>query len=255
MNTPAVEEKPDCCPVCSGTLLVPFGQKNGFKFLNCSDCGYIFCHPRPSQEELGAHYAISQGSDGIRADFYPKAKSRARRGLLNAMRLMRYVYGRRALDLGCGGGFVVNGFHRVLAREAVGIDINPNAIEYARAHYPACTFECGTFDDFKGGKIGTFGFVYSSEVIEHVEDVEAYMAFLVEVTDPGAVVYITTPDIGNNKVPEDVTEWDVFSPPVHIQFFTEDILARLFQRYGFSVIKRVPDPGGCGLKMLFRKTA
>lgn len=199
-------------------------------------------------------YAASDGSDGIRADFYPKSSSRARRGMLNALRLMRYVYGRRALDLGCGGGFVVNGFQRAFAREAVGLDINPNAIEYAKAHYPQCTFYRGTFDDFKDGQIGTFGFVYSSEVIEHVEDVEAYMVFLSEITDPGATVFITTPDIEGPQVPENPTDWDVFSPPIHIQFFTEDTLARLFKRYGFDVIKRAPDRGGCGLKMLFRKT-
>jgi len=245
---------PASCHVCTGAVMVPYAEKNGFKFLRCSDCGYIFCHPRPSQTELGKHYAISEGSDGIRADFYPKAPSRARRGILNAMRLMRYVYGRRTLDLGCGGGFVASGFKRVFARAAVGLDINPNAIEYAKAHYPDCEFHCGTFDDFKGGKIGTFGFVYSSEVIEHVEDVEAYMNFLVEITDPGAAVYITTPDIGNAQVPEDVTEWDVFSPPVHIQFFTQETLAALFARFGFEVIKHIPDRGGCGLKMLFRKT-
>ena len=234
---------------------MPYAEKNGYAFMSCSECGYVFCDPRPTQDQLAEIYGGGGVSDGIRADYYPKSASRGRRGMLNAMRLMRYVYGRRALDLGCGGGFVVNGFQRVFAREAVGLDINPNAIEYAKAHYPACTFHRGSFDDFADGRLGAFGFVYSSEVIEHVEDVEAYMAFLTQITDPGAVVFITTPDIACPKVPVQVTDWDVFSPPLHIQFFTEQNLTRLFARYGFTAIKRVPDRGGCGLKMLFRKTS
>ncbi|MFC1672701.1 methyltransferase domain-containing protein [Pseudomonadota bacterium] len=243
------------CPVCTAMNTAAYVEKDGFKFLRCADCGYIFCHPRPTQAELGEHYAISEGEEGIRRDFYPKAPSRKRRGFFNALKLFPHVWGKRVLDLGCGGGFVAGGMKAVGAREALGLDINPNALEYARAHFPKCEFHCGTFDDFAGGKIGQFGFVYSSEVIEHVEDVEAYMRFLVEITEPGAKVFITTPDIGSTQVPENVTDWDVFSPPVHIQFFTEATLAQLFTRFGFTPIKRVSDRGGAGLKMLFRKTS
>jgi len=243
------------CPVCTGLDSAAYVEKSGFKFLKCPDCGYIFCHPRPSQAELGAHYGVSDGDEGIRRDFYPKASSRTRRGFLNGLKLLRQVWGKRVLDLGCGGGFVAGCMKAVGAKESHGIDINPNAIEYARAHFPKCEFHCGTFDDFSGGKLAPFGFVYSSEVIEHVEDVEAYMRFLVEVTEPGATVFITTPDIASAQVPEDVTAWDVFSPPVHIQFFTEATLARIFARFGFTPLKRVADPGGAGLKMLFRKAS
>lgn len=254
MTTPAASSSTSC-PVCQGAGTEPYVEKDGFKFRKCTGCGYVFCHPRPAQAELAKHYAISEGSDGIRRDFYPKASSRARRSFFNALKLWPHVRGKRVLDLGCGGGFVVGGMKTVGAREAVGIDINPNAIEYARAHYPKCEFHLGTFDDFSGGKMAPFGFVYSSEVIEHVEDVEAYMRFLVEMTEPGAKVFITTPDIGSSQVPADVTGWSMFSPPVHIQFFTQATLAQLFGRFGFTPVKRVADPGGAGLKMLFRKGA
>ena len=204
----------------------------------------------------GWYYTSHGGEDdggSISRDFYPKASSRKRRGFMNAVKLLPHVWGKRALDLGCGGGFVVGGFKSVRATQAVGLDISADAITYARTHYPGCEFHCGTFDDFSGGKIGTFDFVYSSEVIEHVEDVEAYMRFLVEITEPGAKVLITTPDIASQQVPEDVTSWNLFSPPLHIQFFTEATLSHLFKRFGFIPIKRLSDRGGAGLKMLFRR--
>lgn len=243
------------CPVCTGARTEAFVEKDGFKFRKCAACGYIFCHPRPSQAELGEYYASTGGDEAIRGDYYPKATSRARRGFFNAVKLFPHVWGKRVLDLGCGGGFVVGGMKAMGAKTAVGLDINPGTIDYARAHYPKCEFHCGTFDDFSGGKLDAFDFVYSSEVIEHVEDVEAYMRFLVEVTQPGGKVFITTPDITSPQVPEDVTQWNVFSPPVHIQFFTQATLAHLFGRFGFTPIKRVSDRGGEGLKMLFRKVS
>lgn len=243
------------CPVCGGARSEAFVQKDGFAFLKCPACGYIFCHPRPSQEELDKCYGVSGGAEGIDRDTYHKASSRKRRAFMNAVKLWPHVYGRRVLDIGCGGGFVVGGMKAVGAKAAVGLDLNPQSIDYARAHYPACEFHCGGFDDFAGGKLGKFGFVYSSEVIEHVLDVEAYLRFLAEVTEPGAKVFITTPDIASAQVPEDVTQWSVFSPPMHIQFFTQATLTRLFERFGFTPIKRVADRGGAGLKMLFRKAA
>ena len=243
------------CPVCSGAHTETYVEKDGFSFLKCAGCGYIYCQPRPSQDELAKHYAASEGDEGIRQDFYPKASSRARRAFFNALKLFPHVWGKRVLDLGCGGGFIVGGMKTLGASQAVGLDINPNAIDYAKARYPKCDFHCGGFDDFADGQLGKFGFVYSSEVIEHVADVEAYMQFLVDVTAPGAKVFITTPDIASSQVPGDVTAWPLFSPPVHIQFFTQATLTHLFGRFGFTPVKRTADRGGAGLKMLFRKVS
>jgi len=243
------------CPVCGNTRTDAFVIKDGFAFRKCRSCGYIFCHPRPSQDELDQCYGVSGDTEGIDQDHYPKADSRKRRAFLNAVKLLPQVWRKRVLDIGCGGGFVVGGMKAVGAKVAAGLDINPKAIDYAHAHYPQCEFHCGGFDDFAGGKLGKFDFVYSSEVIEHVLDVEAFVRFLVEVTEPGAKVFITTPDIASSQVPRDVTQWNVFAPPMHIQFFTQATLAHLFGRFGFAPIKRVADPGGAGLKMLFRKVA
>ena len=244
------------CIVCGAAETEPYVKKDGYAFRRCRACGYIFCDPRPSQDELADYYgAVVEGVRPIGPDHYPKASSRKRRAYVNALKMIGHIWNKRVLDVGCGGGFVVGGMKAFGASQAVGLDIAESSIAYARAHFPKCEFHAGTIEDFLDGRLGAFDFVYSSEVIEHVVDVEAYMRFLDQVTKPGAEVFITTPDIACDQVPEDVTAWNVFSPPEHIQFFTEDTLARLFARFGFTVVKRVPDPGGAGLKMLFRKVS
>lgn len=243
------------CAVCGSAHTEPYVEKNGYAFRKCTGCGYVFCDPRPSQDELDKWYGVSGGTEGVNRDNYPKSSSRKRRAFFNALKLAPHVWGKRALDIGCGGGFVVGAMKMVGAKAAFGLDLNPKAIDYAQAHYPGCAFHCGGFDAFADGSLGRFGFVYSSEVIEHVLDVEAYLKFLVQVTEPGAKVFITTPDIASAQVPDDVTEWSVFAPPMHIQFFTQATLTHLFGRFGFTPVKRVADRGGAGLKMLFRKVA
>ena len=61
----------------------------------------------------------------------------------------------------------------------------------------------------------TFDFVYSSEVIEHVGDIKAYMNLLERITHKGSFIYITTPDIGSRNRPENVLDWTPFGPPQH----------------------------------------
>lgn len=252
--SPTPDDAP--CIVCQEPQTEAYVQKDGYAFRRCPACGYVFCHPRPSQQDLAAYYGAEvEGVRPIDADHYPKASSRKRRGFSNAFKLLPHVFGKRVMDVGCGGGFVTGGMKVFGARQAVGIDIAESSIRYARAHFPKCDFHAGTIEDFLDGSLGLFDFVYSSEVIEHVVDVEAYMRFLALVTKPGAKVFITTPDIASAQVPADVTAWNVFSPPEHIQFFTQDTLAKLFARYGFAVVKRIPDRRGAGLKMMFRKTA
>ena len=241
------------CAVCGEAHTEAYVEKDGYRFRKCPACGYVFCHPRPEPAQLRELYTDGPHDHAITSAHYPKASSRRRRALWNAVKVWRHVRGRRVLDVGCGGGFMAGAMHTVGARAAAGIDLNPAAIAYARAHFPRCEFHTGAFSDFAGGSIGAFDFVYSSEVIEHVADVEAFARFLAQVAAPGAAVFLTTPDLGSPRVPADVTRWDVFGPPVHIQFFTESVLARLLERFGLVPVRRIADPRGAGLKMLFRR--
>ena len=63
------------------------------------------------------------------------------------------------------------------------------------------------------------------------------MKTLSHLTNTKGHVYITTPDLGHPKVPENITEWDVLCPPIHVQHFTKKTVTILFKKYGFDIIK------------------
>ncbi len=91
------------------------------------------------------------------APSYPKAASRFRRARIKALRFVRYIRGRDAIDIGCGGGFMVEAMRRVGARTA-GLDINPQAITYAERHFPENRFFCEDVAAFEGHDLA-FDFV------------------------------------------------------------------------------------------------
>lgn len=74
-------------------------------------------------------------------------------------------------------------------------------------------------------------------MIEHVGDVNVYMQTLRKLSRPGAHVYLTTPDRGHPGVPPEIAQWDVFCPPVHVQFFARHCADVLFRRYGFEIVR------------------
>lgn len=236
------------CQVCEGASADAYASVDDWTYVRCNNCGFVYLAPMPTQAELNRLY---QSDDAVAAGAYPKARSRRRRALLRALRLWRHLRHQRVIDVGCGGGFMVEACRRVGA-SASGLDIDEAAINYARQAFPGNTFYAASFDAFDPAQ--TFDVVYSSELIEHVARLDDYMKLMRRLTRSGSKVLITTPDIGSPKVPQPVAEWDVFGPPYHVQFFDQHNLARLFERYGFRALARLPD-NKTGLKMLFCREA
>jgi len=223
------------CHVCGGECRFAF-EKDGFDIVRCGACDFRFVHPYPSEADLNAYYAMSYR--GASEDSYPKARSRARRAFVKSFRFLRYLRGKTALDIGCGGGFTVNAFRR-LGADAHGLDISQNSIAYARRHYPINTFVHGTIEGFAAEpEASRFDLVYCSEVIEHIPDVQAFAAAVAGLLRPGGVFFVTTPDISHWRRPRDLLAWDAFCPPSHCIYFNPGSLRLLMERHELQVVRR-----------------
>ncbi|MEW6661067.1 MAG: class I SAM-dependent methyltransferase [Bacillota bacterium] len=101
--------------------------------------------------------------------------------------------GKKVLDAGCGAGYgsaflAVNG-----AKAVVGIDLSPEAINYAKINFQAAnlTFQVGDCCDLKFPR-NSFDAVVALEIIEHLNQ---YLQFLAEVKralKPGGLLLVST---------------------------------------------------------------
>lgn len=237
----------DACPICDGVQAVFYARQDEYNFVACRSCGFVFLFPMPDASSLAAVYDDSAFDVGR----YPKAKSRMRRAMMRALRLWPHFVAKDAIDVGCGGGFLAEAMRRLGARTA-GLDISAGSIAYASDAFPKVRFFNETFDTFLS-RGETYDFIHSSEVIEHIGDVKSYMSFLAGIARPGAKLFLTTPDILHPMVPKDVTDWDMFSPPRHVQFFSESTLTRLLDAYGFEILKRFYKKSAPTLQVMARK--
>ena len=104
------------------------------------------------------------------------------------------VLAKRVIDLACGEGYG----SEVLARSAasvVGVDANPDAHEHAKLRYRRenLQFERGMVEIH--GEAGAFDAVVFLQTIEHVHDPVAVLEHLRLLLAPGAVAYISTPNV------------------------------------------------------------
>jgi SAM-dependent methyltransferase len=136
----------------------------------------------------------------------------------------------RVLDCACGVGYGT----RILADRAtsevsaVGVDLSPAAIDYAREHYagPRVRFvesDAMEFSDSEG-----FDTIVSIETIEHLPDPVSFVDRMIAALRPGGVFVASVP----------VTP-SVDANPHHLHDFTERSFQRLFARHDLLEITRL----------------
>lgn len=224
------------CAVCGTRGAGHVCSKDGYPFYRCDRCRFLFMDPMPGAAELEAFY-----NDGYReasSGRYSKAASRSRRAFFKALRFLPWIAGKRVLDVGCGGGFMVKAFSR-FAAEACGLDISQGSIDYARRHCPKGRFYCEDFETFARRGL-EFEFVFTTDLMEHMPGTESFMSLVAKVTRPGSRVYVRTPDAGHPSVPARLEDWEYLTPPEHVQFFDQQNLTWLFEGYGFKLVRVWP---------------
>jgi 2-polyprenyl-6-hydroxyphenyl methylase/3-demethylubiquinone-9 3-methyltransferase len=104
--------------------------------------------------------------------------------------------GRTVLDVGCGGGLLAERFASSGAM-VTGIDLSPVAIEAARRH----AGESGLDIDYRvaspaalagDASVKPFDIVVCAEVLEHVDDIRAFLAETLKMLKPGGVFFFGT---------------------------------------------------------------
>jgi SAM-dependent methyltransferase len=219
------------CLICGDSNKESLGKKNAHELFRCHGCGFIFVDPIPSPAELDEFYQNYK----VNPNYARKTDAKVARTKKRIARYIQRAPGKRFLDVGCNIGTGVEAA-RLLGLEAFGIDIDAESIGLARELYPQSKYHAGPIESLPSDW-GSFDFIYSSEVIEHLPEPHAYYDALVKRMSPNALLYITTPDAGHWRLPRDFISWNDVKPPEHLLYFTRPTLKRFLESHGLTLLK------------------
>lgn len=128
------------------------------------------------------------------------------------------------LDAACGTGYGSNILKRCRSVRLLGVDICPQAVEYARKTYSqdGCDFLCTDVTRFEGIDPQSFDAAVSFETIEHLDQPIAFLEKIHSLLKPGGLLIISTPNKwGITKYHKVDYDYDSFKKDLG-RFFTVD---------------------------------
>jgi SAM-dependent methyltransferase len=139
----------------------------------------------------------------------------------------KFVHSGRVLDCACGAGYgsemVAGAGDRT--QLVIGVDIDPAAVEHAKANHGAdrVEFLCADAIDFQSEQFDT---IISFETIEHVPDPESVIDNFTRLLKPGGTLIASVPITPSADV-------NLF----HLRDFTEASFRRMFEKRGYTFVE------------------
>jgi 2-polyprenyl-3-methyl-5-hydroxy-6-metoxy-1,4-benzoquinol methylase len=234
-----------------------------FDIVECGTCGHWYLHPRPAPDAIRHYYAAAyythraraQADAGIRSGATSalrrlvKAALAARQGA--AVEDYRPWGTRRLLDLGCGNGRFLREM-RGRGWEVTGLDVDPAAVETARAQTPGADIHCGDVEYVPLAK-GSFSLIMASHVIEHVASPRRFLGIVGTLLAPGGLLVIRCPNVGSLEARLFGRCWHYLDVPRHLHHFRPATLSKIVEESGLhvNVLRRQVLPMSISNSLLF----
>lgn len=221
------------CPLCQGNVSKIIGSKANISVSECEKCRFLFTDPMPSDEDIARFY-----QDYHSTDYYNnKALKKTLTALGKILLAGRYnkLSNKTFLDVGCNIGAIVNAAN-MLGYRAMGIDLDQQTIDRAKQKYTHSEFSATSIESLaESGR--KFDMVFCMEVIEHTPHIHQFTKALHKLLNNNGILYLTTPDAGHKRVPDDFVTWKAVRPIEHLVWFNRDNMQKLLEQHGFKIIK------------------
>jgi len=231
----ALEET--ACGVCGGRENRVLFRKQGFAYRRCTACSHVFVSPR-LRADIKARIAVDL--DGLYDDAFLDVQRIQAEHLCRVFR--RLARGPRLLDIGFGRGYLMH-LAQGYGFQAYGLDHSAALIDRLSPVFgrrlAQVALENGANESLPWG---AFDVVAMSHVLEHLDNPGMALARVHAALNDDGLLYLAVPDMESVQFKVFGKRWNVVSPIVHVQYFTESSLRRLVEECRFEVISRLEHP-------------
>ena len=227
------------CAFCREKEHIRLHVIRGLNIVQCPQCGLIYTNPR-----MGWKYATSSDKFEAELDTYRRYYWPARRRSAAKFwkGLEKYRQTGKLLDVGCSYGFFLDEARRQ-GWQVVGMEPAQDQAAWARQH-----LELPVVDDLESPELEPHSFDVLTiwDVIEHIEDPHSFLKRCHTLIRPGGALLVKTPNADGLLRrspwwlrPYLALYWQLVypaNPAQHLYHFTPQIIHRLLQETGFSVV-------------------
>ena len=189
--------------------------------IKCAECGVATTSPWPSDEQLGAAYAVWYRPEGGRfSGLGDKILARTRSTL--AARLNRVLPAGPVLDVGAGDGTLVEAFRRQ-GRDATGVD----------------PYYSGTNPHIRVAELTDMAGAWSAVIfwhsLEHVRQPVRQLRHAASLVAPGGMLVVAVPNAASLQARLFGDQWLALDLPRHLVHICPSALLAEIEELGFTV--------------------
>lgn len=247
------------CVACGGRL-IPFGQREGYRYDRCAACGTLQLNPMPGEAFLRQAYTEKYHQAGHYAEDPDRRNRHGRRVFEGMLRAYLARGGSRSgpvLDYGCGWGGLLNQL-RAEGLAAEGADLSRTMAAHCRQQGHT-VFEAD-LETLARDRSGAYTGVFMCAVFEHLPDPAGALRSIDTLLQPDGLFVSLQPTAGfarffgtlfRGGIPQLPLPrlHEVLCPPWHTVLFSAGGMARLAESCGFTLesVCRGPVQTGSGV--------
>jgi len=239
------------CPLCSSagpslylTCTDYLVSRENFDLFKCPECGFVFTHNHPSEEEIGQYYDSSEyvSHDDKAKGFVNLVYLQARYIMLDRKRRLveksTGMTGGSILDIGCGTGYFAGAMKKA-GWKATGIEPNEKAREFAASR--ACI---DVLDPSGISRLPGAGFdcITMWHVLEHFHKPSEYASWIKKLLKPRGICIAALPNCNSHDAMHYGKDWAAWDVPRLLWHFTPDTFRIFAEKEGFVINNILPLP-------------
>jgi CMP-N,N'-diacetyllegionaminic acid synthase len=222
---------PRACPTCGRDEPRLELEKDHMRIVRCGACDLVYVNPTFDEAHYKKVYASAEYQEIVRDLGLRSHEYRVQRfGRERIDILARHLHASRLrlLDVGCSTGFVVEAA-RDRGWDAVGLDLNPSAVEYGRSR--GLDLRDVALED-AGFPPASFDAVCLFDVLEHLLDPRRTLRMCTALLKPGGIVFLYVPNYDSASRLLMRNEAHFIWPTHHLNYYTPTTLRDLLAREG-----------------------
>lgn len=226
---------PRPCPTCGSPGAAHELDKDHMTLVRCAACDLVYVSPTFDEAHYKKVYASQEYQDIVRDLGIRSHEYRVQRFGVERVGLMaKHVEARppRYLDVGCSTGFVVEAA-RDAGWEAIGVDLNPSAIEYGRSR--GLDVRTAALED-AGFEPGSFDAVSLFDVLEHLLDPVRTLRACTRLLRKGGIVFLYVPNYDSASRLLMGRDAHFIWPTHHLNYYTPATIRDLMTRQGLDTV-------------------